>query len=82
MPTASFSSVEETQEALRQGKIVLVMGNEGEGLARLTMDSCDFLVKLPQEGKVGSLNVAQAATACMYEFLRQNRPARVRDARA
>lgn len=69
-------------DANLKGKIVLVMGNEGEGLARLTMDSCDFLVKLPQEGKVGSLNVAQAATACMYEFLRQNRPARVRDARA
>ncbi len=61
-----------------KGKIALVMGNEGEGLARLTMESCDFLVKLPVEGQVGSLNVAQAATACMYEFLRQNTPAPVR----
>lgn len=55
-----------------RGKIVLVMGNEGEGLSRLTMQSCDFLVKLPQAGNVGSLNVAQAATACMYEIMRQN----------
>ena len=58
-----------------KGKIALVMGSEGEGLARLTMESCDLLVKLPQEGKIGSLNVVQAATVCMYEFLRQNTPA-------
>lgn len=56
-----------------KGKIALVMGSEGEGLARLTQESCDFLTKLPQAGQVGSLNVAQAATACMYEWMRQNR---------
>lgn len=53
------------------GKLVLVMGSEGEGLARLTQEQCDFLTKLPQAGKVGSLNVAQAATAIMYEWMRQ-----------
>ena len=58
-------------EAPLHGKIALVMGNEGEGLSRLTQESCDFLTKLPQEGKVGSLNVAQAATAVMYEWMRQ-----------
>ncbi len=56
-----------------QGRIVLVMGNEGTGLSRLTKEHCDFLVSLPQAGEIGSLNVAQAATACMYEFMRQNR---------
>lgn len=58
-------------EAPLHGKIVLVMGNEGDGLSRLTQESCDFLTKLPQAGKVGSLNVAQAATAIMYEWMRQ-----------
>ena len=58
-------------EAPLYGKIALVMGNEAEGLARLTMENCDFLVKLPQAGQVGSLNVAQAATAVMYEWMRQ-----------
>ena len=53
------------------GKIALVMGNEAEGLARLTLEKCDFLVKLPQAGHVGSLNVAQACTAVMYEWMRQ-----------
>lgn len=61
-------------DANLHGKIVLVMGNEGEGLARLTQESCDFLVALPQVGQTASLNVAQSATACMYEWLRQNRP--------
>ncbi len=55
------------------GKLALVMGSEGEGLARLTQERCDFLVALPQAGKIGSLNVAQAATACMYEWMRQTR---------
>ena len=55
-----------------KGKIALVMGNEQEGLSRLVMEHCDLLAKLPVEGEVASLNVAQAATACMYEWLRQN----------
>jgi 23S rRNA (guanosine2251-2'-O)-methyltransferase len=58
-------------EAPLYGKIALVMGNEQEGISRLTLESCDFLVKLPQAGMVGSLNVAQASTAVMYEWLRQ-----------
>ncbi|MGI6045359.1 MAG: 23S rRNA (guanosine(2251)-2'-O)-methyltransferase RlmB [Eggerthellaceae bacterium] len=61
-----------------KGKIVLVMGNEHEGISRLALEHCDFLARLPQMGQVSSLNVAQAATACMYEWLRQNRPASTR----
>lgn len=60
-------------DANLKGKIALIMGNEAEGLSRIVQESCDFLVKLPLEGEVASLNVAQASTACMYEWLRQNR---------
>lgn len=60
-------------DAPMEGRIVLVMGSEGEGLARLTAQACDFLVRLPQSGRIGSLNVAQAATALAYEWLRRNR---------
>lgn len=59
-------------QANLKGKIVLVMGNEGEGVSRLVLENCDFGVKLPQVGEISSLNVAQASTACMYEWLRQN----------
>jgi 23S rRNA (guanosine2251-2'-O)-methyltransferase len=62
-------------EAPLEGRLVLVMGSEGSGLARLTKERCDFLVRLPQAGKVGSLNVAQAMTAISYEWLRRSRQA-------
>lgn len=59
-------------QANLKGKMGLVMGSEGEGLARLTQEKCDFLMALPQVGATQSLNVAQASTAVMYEWLRQN----------
>lgn len=55
-----------------KGKVVLVMGGEQEGVSRLVREACDFEAKLPQVGAVASLNVAQAFTACAYEWLRQN----------
>ena len=56
------------------GKIALVMGNEHEGVSRLVLEKCDLYGRLPQMGAVSSLNVAQASTTFMYEWLRQNRP--------
>lgn len=58
-------------EAPLSGRIVLVMGSEDAGLARLTRETCDMLVCLPQRGHVESLNVAQATTALAYEWMRQ-----------
>ncbi len=52
------------------GPIALVMGAEGSGLRRLTMDSCDHLIKLPMLGQVESLNVSVATGVCLYEILR------------
>jgi 23S rRNA (guanosine2251-2'-O)-methyltransferase len=53
------------------GPIALVMGAEGAGLRPLTRDTCDLLVRLPQQGAVESLNVSVAAGMLMYEVLRQ-----------
>lgn len=69
---ASEKAEQSVWDAPMEGRVVLVMGSEGEGLARLTAESCDFLVRLPQAGRIGSLNVAQAATALAYEWLRRN----------
>lgn len=55
-----------------QGRIALVMGNEHDGISQLVMKNCDMLCKLPQRGSISSLNVAQASTVFMYEWLRQN----------
>jgi 23S rRNA (guanosine2251-2'-O)-methyltransferase len=53
------------------GPIALVMGAEGSGLRQLTRDTCDFLVRLPQQGSVESLNVSVATGMLLYEALRQ-----------
>jgi 23S rRNA (guanosine2251-2'-O)-methyltransferase len=52
------------------GPIALVMGAEGSGLRRLTMESCDHLINLPMRGQVESLNVSVATGVCLYEILR------------
>jgi 23S rRNA (guanosine2251-2'-O)-methyltransferase len=51
--------------------IALVMGAEGSGLRQLTRETCDLLVRLPQQGAVESLNVSVASGMLLYEALRQ-----------
>lgn len=46
--------------------LVLVVGAEGRGLARLTRDACDQLVRLPMRGRVASLNASVAAAVALY----------------
>ncbi|MHB1323619.1 MAG: 23S rRNA (guanosine(2251)-2'-O)-methyltransferase RlmB [Coriobacteriia bacterium] len=58
-------------EAPLEGRLALVLGAEGSGLARLTRERCDFLVSIPVAGRVGSLNVAQAATVLAFEWVRR-----------
>lgn len=56
------------------GKIAMVVGNERDGISDLVLKTCDIRAKLPQLGCISSLNVAQASTVFMYEWLRQNYP--------
>lgn len=53
------------------GPTVLVLGGEGKGLRPRVAASCDGLIALPQLGKVDSLNVSAAATALLFESVRQ-----------
>jgi 23S rRNA (guanosine2251-2'-O)-methyltransferase len=46
--------------------LVVVVGAEGAGLARLTREACDELVSLPMRGRVGSLNASVAAGVALY----------------
>lgn len=53
------------------GSTVLVLGGEGRGIRPRVAAACDGLVALPQRGKIDSLNVSAAATALLFEALRQ-----------
>lgn len=51
--------------------VALILGHEDRGVHPATMQAADVVAFLPQLGKVGSLNVAQAGTVAMYELARQ-----------
>ena len=51
------------------GRVALVVGNEGAGLSRLVRERCDLLVSLPMHGKVGSLNAAASLAAVLYAYV-------------
>ncbi|HFD40338.1 MAG TPA: 23S rRNA (guanosine(2251)-2'-O)-methyltransferase RlmB, partial [Anaerolineae bacterium] len=53
------------------GPLGLIVGSEGRGLARLVRETCDFLIRLPLEGRVESLNAAVAGAVALYEAHRQ-----------
>jgi 23S rRNA (guanosine2251-2'-O)-methyltransferase len=52
-------------------RLAVVMGSEGEGLRRLTRESCDELVYIPMQGQVESLNVSVATGICLFEYRRK-----------
>jgi 23S rRNA (guanosine2251-2'-O)-methyltransferase len=51
--------------------LALVIGAEGAGLSGLIKRECDYLVRLPMRGRIGSLNASVAAAILIYEALRQ-----------
>ena len=55
------------------GSIAILLGGEQKGLRPLVKDNCDFLLSIPQQGPVDSLNASAAAAIAMYEAVRQRR---------
>jgi 23S rRNA (guanosine2251-2'-O)-methyltransferase len=51
------------------GRVAVVVGSEGQGLARLTRESCDVLVSLPTRGRIGSLNASAALAAVLFAYI-------------
>ena len=55
------------------GPIAIVIGSEGFGMSRLVKENCDFLVKIPMQGKITSLNASVSAGIVIYEAVKQRR---------
>lgn len=53
--------------------VCLVLGSEGTGMSRLARQRCDQVVAIPLGGRLGSLNVAAAATLATFEVARHRR---------
>ncbi len=55
------------------GKIALVIGNEGNGMSRLVRENCDFIASIPMYGEVNSLNASVASGIMIYEVVRNRK---------
>lgn len=51
-------------------RLAIVLGTEGDGLARSTIATCDYTVKIPMRAGVDSLNVAAASAVAFWELRR------------
>ncbi len=57
------------EEECPPGRVVLVVGSEGEGISRLVRESCDMLLSLPMRGQVASMNASASLAAALYAFV-------------
>lgn len=55
------------------GKIALIIGNEGSGISKLVSKKCDYLAKIPMYGTTNSLNASVAAGIMIYEIIRNRK---------
>ena len=53
------------------GPLAIVIGNEGKGIGEKVKKNCDFLVKIPMKGKIGSLNAGVSTGIIVYEAVKQ-----------
>ncbi len=53
------------------GPVALVIGSEGDGMRKLTAESCDFALSIPMKGHISSLNASTSAAIVLYEAVRQ-----------
>lgn len=61
------------------GSLAVVIGNEERGIRPLVKKKCDFLLTIPQQGAVDSLNASVAGGIVMYEIVRQRMMPKGRD---
>lgn len=70
--TALLNSVD-YREINYDGKIAIVIGNEGSGISSLVAKKCDYIAKIPMYGTTNSLNASVAAGIMIYEVIRNRK---------
>ena len=58
----------ENAALMAEEKLAIVLGTEGDGLARTTIAACDYTVKIPMSHRVDSLNVAAAGALAFWQL--------------
>ena len=57
-----------------RGPLAIVVGSEGQGLSPAVRRRCDFVVRIPMRGAIGSLNAAVAGSILLFEAVAQRDP--------
>jgi predicted rRNA methylase len=57
-----------------RGPLAIVIGSEGQGLSPAVRRRCDFVVRIPMRGAIGSLNAAVAGSILLFEAVAQRDP--------
>ena len=68
---ASEKAAENYTDIKYDGPVAIVMGAEDTGVSPENLRLCDDMVKIPQFGTIGSLNVSVASSILIYEVIRQ-----------
>lgn len=61
----------DNEELNSSEKLAIILGTEGEGLERSTIEKCDYTVKIPMSHGVDSLNVAAASAVAFWQLGRK-----------
>lgn len=69
---ATEKATENYTEVSYEGPVAIVMGAEDVGVSMENLRICDKMVKIPQFGTIGSLNVSVASSIMIYEVVRQH----------
>ena len=65
-----------------RGPLAIVVGSEGQGLGPTVRRRCDLFMRIPMQGRIGSLNAAVAGSVLLFEAVAQRDPAGTRSTTA
>ena len=56
---------------MKEERLAIILGTEGDGLSKTTIAECDYTVKIPMSHGVDSLNVAAAGAVAFWQLTRK-----------